>query len=86
MHSVSRAEKLQDVLVKGLETADRLVVSDTNGQLNVLLKNASYLAMCRTSTRGVSNLRSDRLSAPQSRGARICTEHAGGASVIGGAH
>jgi len=39
-------EQLQEVLVKGLELADKVVVSDTDGQLTVRLQNTSYKGMC----------------------------------------
>ena len=39
-------EQLQEVLVKGLELADKVVVSDTDGQLTVRLQNTAYKGMC----------------------------------------
>jgi hypothetical protein len=44
--SPSLTDKLQEVLVKGLEFADKVVVSQNDGQLRVRLINAAYLGMC----------------------------------------
>ena len=44
--ALSLTEQLQEVLVKGLEIADKVVVSHTDGQLSVRLQNTSYKGMC----------------------------------------
>ncbi len=45
-HSPPLTEQLQEVLVKGLELADKVVVSHADGQLSVHLQNTSYRGMC----------------------------------------
>jgi hypothetical protein len=40
------ADKLQNVLVKGLELADKAVVSQSDGELSVRLQNTPYLGTC----------------------------------------
>jgi hypothetical protein len=47
-HSPSFADKLQDVLVKGLEIADKVVVSHSDGQLQVRLHNTAYIGTCES--------------------------------------
>jgi hypothetical protein len=42
------AEKLQDVLVKGLELADKVVVSQIDGELSVRLQNTPYIGTCHS--------------------------------------
>ena len=42
------AEKLQDVLVKGLELADKVVVSQSDGELSVRLQNTPYIGTCHS--------------------------------------
>ena len=42
------AEKLNDVLVKGLELADKVVVSQSDGELSVRLKNTPYIGTCHS--------------------------------------
>ncbi len=42
------ADKLQEVLAKGLEIADTVVTSLNGGTLNVRLRNTAYLVMCRS--------------------------------------
>ena len=42
------ADKLQAVLVKGLELADKVVVSQSDGELNVRLHNPPYIGTCRS--------------------------------------
>jgi hypothetical protein len=42
------AEKLQDVLVKGLELADKVVVSQSDGELSVRLHNTPYIGTCHS--------------------------------------
>jgi hypothetical protein len=42
------ADKLQDVLVKGLELADKAVVSQSDGELSVRLQGTPYIGTCRS--------------------------------------
>ena len=42
------SKKLQAVLVKGLQLADSVAVSDRDGELRVSLQNSSYFSACRT--------------------------------------
>jgi hypothetical protein len=42
------AEKLQDVLVKGLELADKVIVSQSEGELSVRLHNTPYIRTCHS--------------------------------------
>jgi hypothetical protein len=42
------ADKLQDVLVKGLELADKVVVSQSDGELSVRLQNTPYIGTCHS--------------------------------------
>jgi len=42
------AEKLQDVLVKGLELADKVDVSQNDGELSVRLHNTPYTGTCQS--------------------------------------
>ena len=42
------AEKLQDVLVKGLELADKVVVSQSDGELSVRIQNTPYIGTCNS--------------------------------------
>jgi|GEM_PF-394244 hypothetical protein len=42
------AEKLQDVLVRGLELADKVVVSQSDGELSVRLQNTPYIGTCHS--------------------------------------
>ena len=44
----SLAEQLQDVLVKGLEIADKVTVSLTNEDMRVRLQNSAYSSTCRS--------------------------------------
>jgi hypothetical protein len=43
----SLTEQLQQTLTKGLEIAEKVVVSHTNGQLTVRLQNTAYIGMCK---------------------------------------
>lgn len=45
---VSIADKLQDVLVKGLELADKVVVTQSDGELHVRLQNTAYIGTCES--------------------------------------
>ncbi|MGZ4926370.1 MAG: hypothetical protein ACXV4B_07970 [Halobacteriota archaeon] len=45
--STPLADRLHETLVKGLEIADKVVVSQNDGRLEVQLKNTSYSAMCQ---------------------------------------
>jgi hypothetical protein len=47
-YGASLTDRLQDVLVKGLEIADKVVVSQSDGQLSVRLQNTAYLRMCES--------------------------------------
>ena len=76
------AEKLQDVLVKGLEIADRVTVSDSDGQLSVRLHNTAYIGMCKS-------LRNEAPQVCEQIGCPLCsliacayTEHTDTATVI----
>ena len=42
------ADKLHDVLVRGLELADRVVVSQSDGELSVRLQHTPYIGMCHS--------------------------------------
>jgi hypothetical protein len=42
------ADKLQDVLVRGLELAEKVVVSQSDGELSVRLKNPPYIGTCHS--------------------------------------
>jgi hypothetical protein len=42
------ADKLQDVLVRGLELAEKVVVSQSDGELSVRLKNTPYIGTCHS--------------------------------------
>ena len=82
MSNATLAEKLQDVLVKGLEIADKVVVSENDGQLNVRLQNTSYLGMCRALQEEAPQV-CEQVGCPLcSLIACIYTEHADTASVI----
>jgi hypothetical protein len=41
-------DKLQDVLVRGLELADKVVVSQSDGELSVRLQNTAYIGTCHS--------------------------------------
>ena len=78
----SFAEKLQDVLVKGLEIADKVTVSDSDGQLSVRLHNTAYIGACES-------LRDEAPQVCEQIGCPLCsliacayTEHADTATVI----
>ena len=80
------AEKLQDVLVKGLEIADRVTVSDSDGELSVRLHNTPYIGMCKS-------LRDEAPQVCEQIGCPLCsliacayTEHTDTATVIEAAH
>lgn len=42
------AEKLQDVLVKGPELADKVAVTQSDGELSVRLQNTPYIGACHS--------------------------------------
>ncbi|MGZ4926605.1 MAG: hypothetical protein ACXV4B_09185, partial [Halobacteriota archaeon] len=70
------AESLQDVVVKGLELADKVTVSENDGRLSVRLHNTSYARMCES-------LREDAPQVCEQVGCPLCsliacayTEHA----------
>jgi hypothetical protein len=42
------ADKLDDVLVRGLELADKVVVSQSDGELSVRLQNTPYIGTCHS--------------------------------------
>jgi hypothetical protein len=42
------ADKLQDVLVRGLELADKVVISQSEGELSVRLQGTPYIGTCRS--------------------------------------
>ena len=42
------ADKLQDVLVKGLELADKVIISQSDGELSVRLQNTPYIGTCHS--------------------------------------
>ncbi|MGZ4883178.1 MAG: hypothetical protein ACXV2A_04715 [Halobacteriota archaeon] len=83
---VSFAESLQDVVVKGLELADKVTVSENDGRLSVRLHNTSYARMCES-------LREDAPQVCEQIGCPLCsliacayTEHADVATVIEETH
>ncbi len=62
----SLAEQLQDVLVKGLEVADKVTVSLTEEEVRVRLHNTAYSSTVSIANgRGPAGLRADRLPALQ---------------------
>jgi uncharacterized protein YjeT (DUF2065 family) len=84
--NASFAESLQDVVVKGLELADKVTVSDNDGRLSVRLHNTSYARMCES-------LREDAPQVCEQIGCPLCsliacayTEHADVATVIEETH
>lgn len=84
--NASFAESLQDVVVKGLELADKVTVSDNDGMLSVRLHNTSYARMCES-------LREDAPQVCEQIGCPLCsliacayTEHADVATVIEETH
>ena len=84
--NASFAESLQDVVVKGLELADKVTVSDKEGRLSVRLHNTSYARMCES-------LREDAPQVCEQIGCPLCsliacayTEHADVATVIEETH
>jgi uncharacterized protein YjeT (DUF2065 family) len=84
--NASFAESLQDVVVKGLELADKVTVSDDDGRLSVRLHNTSYARMCES-------LREDAPQVCEQIGCPLCsliacayTEHADVATVIEETH
>ena len=84
--NASFAESLQDVLVKGLELADKVTVSENDGRLSVRLHNTSYARMCES-------LREDAPQVCEQIGCPLCsliacayTEHADVATVIEETH
>ncbi|MGZ4891662.1 MAG: hypothetical protein ACXV2B_05315 [Halobacteriota archaeon] len=84
--NVSFAESLQDVVVKGLELADKVTVSENDGRLSVRLHNTSYARMCES-------LREDAPQVCEQIGCPLCsliacayTEHADVATVIEETH
>ena len=84
--NASFAESLQDVLVKGLELADKVTVSDNDGRLSVRLHNTSYARMCES-------LREDAPQVCEQIGCPLCsliacayTEHTDVATVIEETH
>ncbi|MGZ7127272.1 MAG: hypothetical protein ACXVH8_05830, partial [Halobacteriota archaeon] len=79
------AEKLQEVIVKGLEIADKVTVSDSDGKLGVRLHNTAYFRMCES-------LREEAPQVCQQVGCPLCsliacayTEHVGAPTVIASA-
>jgi hypothetical protein len=81
-HSLSLTEQLQEVLVKGLEIADKVVVSHADGQLSVRLKNTAYKGMCEA-------LKAEAPQVCEQIGCPLCslvaciyTEHAGVTTFI----
>jgi len=76
------AEKLNDVLVKGLELADKVVVSQSDGELNVRLKNTPYIGTCHSVGEEAPQV-CEQIGCPLcSLIACIFTEYADAASVI----
>ena len=41
-------DKLQDVLVRGLELADKVIISQSDGELSLRLKNTPYIGTCHS--------------------------------------
>ena len=84
--NASFAESLQDVVVKGLELADKVTVSENDGRLSVRLHNTSYARMCES-------LREDAPQVCEQIGCPLCsliacayTEHTDVATVIEETH
>jgi len=76
------AEKLNDVLVKGLELADKVVVSQSDGELSVRLKNTPYIGTCHSVGEEAPQV-CEQIGCPLcSLVACIFTEYADAASVI----
>jgi hypothetical protein len=76
------AEKLNDVLVKGLELADKVVVSQSDGELSVRLKNTPYIGTCHSVGEEAPQV-CEQIGCPLcSLIACIYTEYADAASVI----
>ena len=82
----SLTEQLQQVLTKGLEIAEKVVVSHTDGQLSVRLQNTAYRGMCEA-------LKAEAPQVCEQIGCPLCsliaciyTEHANVTTFIKEAH